>query len=155
MALRGRKPTPASTKILLGNPGGRPITTVVPKPRRGPLECPPEVEKDKVAKQYWEHFLTTTDPGHLMPVDAPMLAELCQTMSMLHSARAKLWVTGDIVKAKDGVTMYPSPWLAVVNRQREAMIKLMSNLALSPAERNRMGLHDAEDADPTDRFFDA
>jgi P27 family predicted phage terminase small subunit len=154
MALRGRKPTPAAEKILLGNPGHRAITTVVPRPKGGSITVPPEVAQDAKAQEYWDHFITTTAPGHLMPVDAPMLAELCQTLSMLHSARAKLRVTGDVMKSKDG-NFYQSPWLPVVNRQREAMIKLMSNLALSTAERNRMGGHDAEDDDPTSHFFDA
>lgn len=154
MALRGRKPTSTAEKILLGNPGGRPLKTVVPKAKGGRIPVPPEVEQDPKALEYWHHFLTTTAPGHLMPVDAPMLAELCHTLSMLHSARAKLRVTGDVMKSKDG-NFYQSPWLAVVNRQREAMIKLMSNLALSTAERNRMGGHDAEDDDPTAHFFDA
>jgi P27 family predicted phage terminase small subunit len=154
MALRGRKPSPASTKILLGNPGKRPVTTVVPKPRRGPLACPPEVEEDPVALSYWEHFLATTDPGHLMPVDAPLLAELCQTLSLLKSARAKLKVTGDIMQSKEG-GFYPSPWLSVVRQQREAFMKLGSQLSLTVAERNRVGAHDAGDDDPTDHFFDA
>jgi len=154
MALRGRKPTPVSEKILLGNPGGRPLKTVVPKVKSGRIACPPEVADDPKALEYWEHFVTATGPGHLMPVDAPMLAELCLTLSMLHSARAKLRVTGDVMKSKDG-GFYQSPWLTVVNRQREAMIKLMSNLALSTAERNRMGGHDVEDDDPTAHFFDA
>ena len=154
MALRGRKPTPAAEKILVGSPGHRAITTVVPRPKGGVITVPPEVEQDAKAQEYWTHFITTTAPGHLMPVDAPMLAELCQTLSMLHSARAKLRVTGDVMKSKEG-NLYQSPWLTVVNRQREAMIKLMSNLALSTAERNRMGGYDVEDEDPTSHFFDA
>jgi phage terminase small subunit len=154
MALRGRKPTSTADKILLGNPGGRPLKTVVPKARAGRIAVPPEVEADPKAQEYWDHFTTTTAPGHLMPVDGPMLAELCYTMSLLHSARAKLRVTGDVMKSKDG-NFYQSPWLTVVNRQREAMIKLMSNLSLSVAERNRMGGHDVEDEDPVAHFFDA
>lgn len=154
MSLRGRKPTPAADKIVLGNPGKRPITTAVPKARSGFLVAPPEIGQDAKAQEYWDHFIATTTPGHLMPVDAPMLAELCLTLVMLHSARAKLRITGDVMKSKDG-NLYPSPWLPVVNRQREAMIKLMSHLSLSVAERNRMGGHDVEDDDPTSHFFDA
>lgn len=155
MALRGRKPTPVETKILLGNPGGRALTTAVPKPRNGPIPCPEEVEADKIALEAWIHYTTTTDPGHLKPVDAPMLAELCLVISALKRNRAMLAKTGEMMQSKETKAFYQSPFLSVVRHHREAMIKLCGQLSLSVAERNRVGVHDAEDDDPAARFFDA
>lgn len=154
MPAPGRKPTPVAEKILLGNPGKRPLTTLVPKPRGGSLACPEEVRSDPIALERWEHYTTTTATGHLMPVDGPLLAELCLTMSMLKSARENLKKTGDVVKTPTGQWVQ-SPFLPIVNRQRDAVIKLASNLSLTVSERNRMGEHSGDDDDPTAHFFDA
>jgi phage terminase small subunit len=155
MALRGRKPTPVETKRIMGNPGGRPLTTVVPKARKGIIPLPPEVEEDPIALAAWQHYTTTTDPGHLMPVDGPMLAELCMVISALKRNRAFLAKTGEMLKSKETGAWYQSPFLSVVRHQREAMIKLCGQLSLSVAERNRVGIHDADEEDPTSHFFDA
>jgi P27 family predicted phage terminase small subunit len=139
---------------MLGNPGKRPLTTVVPRPRTGIIPCPPEVAEEPEALKYWQHYVATTDPGHLMPVDAPLLAELCMTLAHLKAARAKVRKLGDILKTKDDQP-YHNPWLSVVKREREAFMKLAGQLSLTVAERNRLGAHDVEDDDPTSHFFDA
>jgi P27 family predicted phage terminase small subunit len=154
MSIRGRKPTPVETKIVMGNPGRRPLTTAVPKPPRGPLVCPPEVADDAKALEYWRHYTSTTARGHLMPVDAPLLAELCSALAALHVARANLRKTGDLVKTPNGNWVY-SPFFTMVKSHREAVIKLTSNLSLTVAERNRLGVNDDEADDPTDHYFDA
>ena len=40
MAQRGRKPKPVAAKIAAGNPGKRPLTTLVPPPAPGDMLCP-------------------------------------------------------------------------------------------------------------------
>jgi phage terminase small subunit len=154
MAVRGQKPKPVAEKILLGNPGKRALTTAVPKPKGGKLQCPEDVTADPVALAKWEHYTTTTTPGHLLPVDAPMLAELCLTWSMLVKARRDLKTTGDLVKTPTGQWVQ-SPFMPIVNRQRDAFIKLSSCLCIPPSERNRLGVHEGEDDDPVAHFFDA
>jgi P27 family predicted phage terminase small subunit len=155
MALPGRKPKTVAEKRVMGNPGGRPLTTVVPEPRPGDLLCPRAVAEDPRALTYWEMFLTNTAPGHLAPIDAPLLARLCIALSLADEATDKMKTTGMLVKAPNTGLPIQSPFLPVINKQTEIIRKLMAELALPPAQRNRLGGFEAREDDPAEVYFDA
>ena len=50
--------------------------------------------------------------------------------------------SGMIVRAPQTGVPVQSPWLAIINRQTVLAERLHAALALSPAERNRLGVHD-------------
>ena len=54
MAQRGRKPKPVAAKIAAGNPGKRPLTTLVPAPAAGDMLCPQAVQRNARAFAYWK-----------------------------------------------------------------------------------------------------
>jgi hypothetical protein len=85
MAIRGNKPKPVADKMVRGNPGNRPLTTLVPAPRSGEMMCPLQVAKNSIAQSYWTMYLGNAAPGHLAPLDAPLLARLqgCATLTTL------------------------------------------------------------------------
>src|SRR4051812_16766344 len=145
MAQRGRKPKSVATKIAAGNPGKRPLTTVVPAPRGGDMLCPQSVAGNERALRYWTMFLANAAPGQLTPIDAPLLGRLCMCLAYADEANEKIEVTGMMVKAPNTGLPIQSPYLAVMNRQTELARKLSAELALPPAQRNRMGPHGAGD----------
>jgi phage terminase small subunit len=149
MAQRGRKPKSVAAKVAAGNPGKRPLTTLVPAPKAGDMLCPQAVARSERALAYWAMFLSNAAPGHLSPIDAPLLGRLCMCLAYADEANEKIEVTGMMVKAPNTGLPIQSPYLAVMNRQTELARKLSAELALPPAQRNRMGPHGAGDGTPS------
>src|SRR5690242_2256577 len=145
MAQRGRKPKPLATKLAAGNPGKRPLTTLVPAPAPGDMLCPQSVQRNERAFAYWSMYLANAAPGHLSPIDAPLLARLCMALAYADEASDKIEELGLLVKAPNTGLPLQSPYLPVLNRQTR---KLAAELALPPAQRNRVGPYDA-DAGPS------
>ena len=140
MALRGRKPKSIAEKRLTGTLRKHPVAPAVPEPPGGDLLCPLEVEKNPRAAAYWGMYLVSTAPGHLAPVDAPLLARLCMALAYADEATAQVQAVGLLVKAPNTKLPIQSPWLAIMNRQTEIARKLAAELALPPAQRSRAGM---------------
>jgi hypothetical protein len=138
MAIRGRKPKPVAEKALAGNPGKRSLKTVVGAPQAGDMLCPRSVQGNGRAKGYWDMYLANAAPGHLTPMDAPLLARLCVALAYADEANEKLDATGLLVKAPNTGLPIQSPYLAVLNRQTDIARKLAAELALPPAQRDRV-----------------
>ena len=149
MAQRGRKPKSVAAKIAAGNPGKRPLTTVVPAPKAGDMLCPQAVARNERAMGYWTMFLSNAAPGHLSPIDAPLLGRLCMCLAYADEANERIEISGMMVKAPNTGLPIQSPYLAVMNRQTELARKLSAELALPPAQRNRMGPHGPGEGTPS------
>jgi phage terminase small subunit len=149
MVLRGRKPKSVAAKIAAGNPGKRPLTTMVPAPKAGDVLCPQAVARNERALAYWTMFIANAAPGHLTPIDAPLLGRLCMCLAYADEANEKIEVTGLMVKAPNTGLPIQSPFMAVMNRQTELARKLSAELALPPAQRNRMGSYAAGEGAPS------
>jgi Phage terminase, small subunit len=149
MAQRGRKPKPVATKLAAGNPGKRPLTTLVPAPAPGDMLCPQSVQRNERAFAYWSMYLANAAPGHLSPIDAPLLARLCMALAYADEANDKIEELGLLVKAPNTGLPLQSPYLPVLNRQTEIARKLAAELALPPAQRNRVGPYGPEQDGPS------
>ena len=154
MAIRGNKPKPVADKRIRGNPGNRPLTTLVPAPRDGAIHCPAHLAANEIAQGYWAMYLANAAPGHLAPLDAPLLARLCMALARVDEAE-RLMGANMLVKAPNTGLPIQSPFLAIINRQTDLARKLASELALPPAQRNRLGMHDGGAApdDPAEKYF--
>jgi hypothetical protein len=149
MAQRGRKPKPVAAKLAAGNPGKRPLTTLVPAPAPGDMLCPQSVQHNERAFAYWTMYLANAAPGHLSPIDAPLLARLCTALAYADEANEKIEELGLLVKAPNTGLPIQSPYLPVLNRQTEIARKLAAELALPPAQRNRVGPYGPENDGPS------
>jgi phage terminase small subunit len=153
MALRGRKATPIVQKLIRGNPGKRPLSTMVPAPRDGVIPCPAAVQRNARARDHWDMYVTNAAQGHLAPIDAPLLERLCLALAWADEASERMEEEGMVIPAPNTGLPIQSPYMAIVNRQTELARKLASELALPPAQRNRQGKHEAPPEDPTAEFF--
>ncbi len=97
-------------------------------------------------------YLANAAPGHLSPIDGPSLARLCVALAYADEANEKIEELGMLVKAPNTGLPLQSPYLPVLNRQTEIARKLAAELALPPAQRNRVGPYDA---DPGPSAWDA
>jgi phage terminase small subunit len=122
---------------------------MVPAPKAGDMLCPQAVAANERASAYWSMFLANAAPGHLTPIDAPLLGRLCMCLAYADEANEKIAISGMMVKAPNTGLPIQSPFMAVLNRQTELARKLSAELALPPAQRNRMGPHAAGEGTPS------
>ena len=139
--MKGRRPIPAAIKIHEGNPGKRPIQ-VEPKPLQG-LPMPLDT-LDDVAKGIWDDVLRTMGcSGAITLAEAPLLELFATTYSNYKKAEAMVEVSGFALKvtAKDGtITWKPSPFCSEMHRFRDAALKMLVELGMTPVARARIGL---------------
>jgi hypothetical protein len=76
------------------------------------------------------------------------------TLARADEAERRLGDQLTIESPKSGMELQ-APLLSIINRQTELAAKLAAQLALPPAERNRLGIHGAvsEAADSGEEFF--
>ena len=84
-------------------------------------------------------YLANAAPGHLTPLDAPLLARLCVALAYADEANERIDAAGMLVKAPHTGLPIQSPYLPVLNRQTDIARKLAAELAIPPAQRNRIG----------------
>src|ERR1700760_4878126 len=114
--------------------------------KTGEMLCPQAVERNERARVYWAMYLANAAPGHLTAIDAPLLARLCVALAYADEANEMIDSMGLLVKAPPPGLPFQSPYLPVLNRQTEIARKLAAELAIPPAQRNRIGPNAMDDA---------
>ena len=139
--MRGRKPLPTSLKLLNMSHNVRKDSRGEPRPE-GDLHLPPEDLTDK-QKVLWEHAIEHAPRGMLRRLDAQLLAIWVIAADMHHEAMLQVQKFGMVVKSpKQGIPVQ-SPYLPIINRQAEIMLRAASELGFSPTSRSRITLTDA------------
>src|SRR5205814_9764904 len=64
------------------------------------------------------HYLGNVAPGHLAPIDSPLLARLCMTLARIDEAEVAMGANM-LVKAPNTNLPIQSPFLSIINRQTE------------------------------------
>lgn len=141
--MQGRRPTPPALKILLGNPGHRPITGVQTLlPAASAPHAPEHLEP--IAREKWAELVPDlARSGLLQARDAVTLETYCQVYARWREAEDRirkvkeLGGAGLIVKTPNG---YPSisPWLVISNKCVEQLRALAVELGLTPSARARV-----------------
>lgn len=143
---RGAPAKPIVDKIARGNPGKGRLNPIVPVPKSGPMLCPMAVAENEIAKAYWDLYLNNAAPGHIAPIDGPLLARLCMALARCDAAEAKMGTNLLILyrpvnaRKDDKSQARISPLLQIVNEQTNIARQLASELAIPPAQRNRIGI---------------
>lgn len=153
--MKGRKPTPAAVKTARKNPGHRPIKPEV-KAKPGRPTCPRLISGP--AKTEWTRICGEMEAmGTLATADRAAIAMYCQAWGRWLTAEEKVKELGEIVAAPKTKTPMQNPWLAVANKAREQMAKILPELGLTPASRTRIHIAAPKAAaeQPKNRFFDS
>jgi P27 family predicted phage terminase small subunit len=150
--MRGRKPKPTRLKALTGNPGKRPLNPDEMRPNPEIPECPPELSQ--AARAEWDRLTGELGKFRIITaLDRAALASYCSAYGMWLEATQAVRTHGLMVKSPSG---YPvqSPYVSIVNRQAEIMMRIASEFGFTPASRSRIHTPKENDDEP-DLFTNA
>ena len=139
--MKGRKPKPTSLKLISMSHNIRKDSCGEPRPE-GELCAPPEDLSEK-QKVLWQHAIEHAPRGLLRHLDAQMLAIWVIAADMHHEAMLQVQKYGMVVKSPTQGIPVQSPYLPIINRQAEIMLRAASELGFSPTSRSRITLTDA------------
>ena len=134
--MRGRRPKPTLIKEIEGNPGKRPLNKDEPKPE-GDLFAAPEWMTDS-QREGWAYAITNSPPGLLKYLDRSMLTVWVVAEDLHREAAEKVAQYGLLTKSPNAGLPLQSPYLAILNKQAQLMIKAGAELGFSPASRTRV-----------------
>jgi P27 family predicted phage terminase small subunit len=134
--MRGRRPVATHLKILRGNPGKRAINKNEPLPV-GDLVDPPEwlTESQKAG---WNYAIENAPRGLLKKLDRSILVAWVVAEDIHRKAAAKVEQYGLIAKAPQTGTPIQSPWLPVLNKQAQILLRAAEQLGFTPSARSRV-----------------
>ena len=147
--MRGRKPEATVVKILSGSKHVREDLENEPIPQ-GDLETPPAHFTER-QRQIWQDALDNAPRGLLRRLDASMLAiwvVACETHEKAADAVSK---HGLIVKSPVQGAPMQNPYLPILNRQAEIMLRTAAEMGFSPTSRSRISAGDGAKRE-TNRF---
>ena len=174
--MRGRKPTPTHLKELHGNPSKLPLNKREPRPE-GELYAAPEWMSPS-QREGWAYAITCSPHGLLKCLDRSVLAIWVVAEDLHREAAEKIAQFGLLTKSPNAGLPLQSPYLAILNKQAQIMLKAAAELGFSPSSRSRVQvspgarggplawIHDPDnllakpwdfdrwgDEDPGERFF--
>lgn len=133
--MRGRKPKPIHLRLLDGNAGHRPLNANAPDPS-GNLNAAPD-GLDETQRAIWDEAIAAAPTGLLRRLDASVLLVFVRAKDIYLKAAAKVDATGLVVKSGKGLPIQ-NPYLSVMNRQSEIMLKAIADMGFSPSSRSRV-----------------
>jgi len=106
----------------------RSLTLTFPKPPR---------TLSKAARAEWKKVESESITGTITALDTQSLAAFCENVALYWKAKGKLEREGEVITSPKG---YPiqSPWLSIANRAEQRMLKLATELGLTPVSGNRL-----------------
>lgn len=134
--MRGRKPKPTHLKEVAGNPGKRPLNKDEPQPE-GELFEPPADLPD-IGKVLWTQAIADAPPGLLRRLDSRILFAWCMAAALHSQAAHEVATLGALVKTKRNKELIQNPYLAVMNRQAQIMLRAAAEMGFTPSSRSRV-----------------
>jgi P27 family predicted phage terminase small subunit len=134
--MRGRPPKPTLIKRMQGNPGKRPLNTREPQPD-GELYGAPKWLSD-TQREGWAFAISSSPPGLLKELDRSVLAIWVVAEDLHREAAEKITQYGLLTKSPNAGLPLQSPYLAILNKQAQIMLKAGAELGFSPASRTRV-----------------
>jgi P27 family predicted phage terminase small subunit len=150
--VRGRKPLPTYLKLLSGNAGRRPINDAEPIPE-GDLVAAPEWMTEEQRK-VWDVAIADAPPGLLRRLDASILVVWVIAKDLHRDASEKIARYGAVIKAPGSGIPMQSPYVGVLNRQAQIMLKAASEMGFSPSSRSRVKVEGRKPGAKGNKFAD-
>jgi P27 family predicted phage terminase small subunit len=135
--MTGPAPKPNEVKRRNGNPGKRKLpnlTNVIALPQI--KESAPEQLSDE-GKKIWVEIRTMAP--WIANTDAKLLIELCEKMDKKYELQAKLKASDYILYTDKGYA-YANPLFSMLSTVESDIIKILSLLGLTPADRSKLGV---------------
>ncbi|MEO6716306.1 MAG: phage terminase small subunit P27 family [Novosphingobium sp.] len=143
-----------------------------PRPK-GDLNAPPDWMSES-QREGWSYAVTNSPFGLLKCLDRSVLAIWVVAEDLHREAAQKITQYGLLTKSPNAGLPLQSPYLAILNKQAQIMLKAGAELGFSPSSRSRVQVDRGHislpwmfnrqdydflialpgDSDPGDRFFD-
>lgn len=156
MAKTGPKPKPTALKVLMGNPGKRPLPQNEPKPKPVAPKMPDWLDRE--AKREWRRVAPELERlGLLTVVDGAALAAYCQAYSQFVAATKELKAHqgehGSLLITQVSYTgvenKKPHPAIKVANEAAQLVARYAAEFGLTPSARTRIQLPGQPDEEPS------
>lgn len=134
--MRTRRPKPTLLRLIEGNRGERPLNADEPVPSgdlRDPLDWLTDSQKDG-----WRYAIEHAPRGLLKHLDRSVLAIWVIAEDMHRTAAMRIAKTALLIKAPHTGTPMQSPYLAIVNKQANIMLKAAAELGFTPSSRSQI-----------------
>lgn len=148
----GRKNTPTRLKALRGNPGKRPLNKNEPKPISKIQELPPDFLIEPAKEEWSRIYAEMKELGILTNLDSSVLAAYCTAYALWRQANEYIKEEGILVNAPSGYPMQ-APYVAVLNKQVDIMVKLASEFGMTPASRTKIKTEKTQEDDPMEQIL--
>lgn len=135
--MRGRKPKPTYLRVLDGNAGRRPLNPDEPQPVGVLAEHEPPPWLSDPQKDGWRYAMKHAPPGMLKRLDQSILTVWVVAEERHADAAQKVSSLGSLLKSKAG-TPYQNPYLSIMNKQAQIMMKAAAELGFTPSSRSRV-----------------
>lgn len=147
---RGRKPKPTALRLIEGNAGKRPINDKEPKPSGNLYDPPDWFGEDQ--KAGWKYAIEVAPFGLLKRVDRSALVTWVVAEDLHRKAAEKLSAPDAalLIKTPGGMPVQ-SPYIGILNKQAQIMLKAAAEMGFTPASRSRVKVDDAPEDE--DEFF--
>lgn len=124
-------------RVLDGNAGKRPINEHEPLPPGKLEDRAPPIGLSEAQKAIWREAINSAPPGMLRHLDESVLEVWVVARERHRDASKKVSELGSLLKAKSG-TPYQNPYLAIMNKQAQIMLKAAAELGFTPSSRSRV-----------------
>lgn len=132
----GRKPMPTSMKVLRGETRPSRLNRDEPRPAPRRPSCPSYMSAS--AKRAWRVICRELGAmGGLHAADAALVEVLANALAGYRGATTLVNQTGQLVKGRDG-NIVRHPLLIVIKQHSDTIIRVSSELGLSPSARTRL-----------------
>lgn len=149
--MRGAKPKPTHLKLIEGNPGKRKLNRNEPKPQGDLCDAPDWLTEDQ--KAGWSYAISNAPAGLMKRLDRAALTAFVVAEDMHRQASVAVGKFGLITKSPSKGEPMQNPYLPIINRQAQIMLKAAAELGFTPSSRSRVEIVGGETEDPADRFF--
>lgn len=150
--MKGRKPTPASLKLLNGNPGRRPVNEEPETPALLPDDQPPAWLHEDAQAFYREVVGILTDMGIAQVADRLAISALAQSLAEVKIAHEAMNKFGRVIKDKSGGAQR-NPY-AVHSAQFLAFVRqFITEFGMTPCSRARLTAKAQGEEDPFEQFL--
>jgi P27 family predicted phage terminase small subunit len=154
--MKGRKPKPTYLKLVSGNPGKRRMNANEPKPA-GNLTAAPDF-LTPAQREVWDYAIKHAPNGLLKLLDRDVLLAWVVARDMFQTAvenQRRIDTNNGLpllTRTPEG-HFQQSPYLPIINRQSQIMMKAAEELGFTPSSRSRIQLDPEHVTDPAEKFF--
>jgi P27 family predicted phage terminase small subunit len=136
----GRKPTPVRLKVLLGNPGKRPLP-VEPVPQTfAEIPAPPDYLQPEAAAEWRRLAPELLRLGLLTPVDLAAFASYCEAVGRWQLAVRLLAESGGKLTARGyRGRVITNPLVRVIGAAADDALRCATEFGMTPSSRARVG----------------